>query len=273
MIISILDKYPVISFVLITYLFSWILWMPLVLLGENLSINPTFLIILGGFGPFISAIFLTRLTKAKGSVISWLKHIFSVRLNYKWYLFSFTLPLLAGVLTVLFYGLLNQQAVDTSLMSPFSVYPILLAFIFLLGGGQEEPGWRGYALPQLLKKYSPFIASIFIGIMWTFWHTPLFFVEGSAQHNISFFWYLVNTIAISIIVTVLYLKVQNVIPAMILHAGLNALGNYIPFQGGTEMVYPYLTIVNCFLALVLVALLIGTNRFLQKNDNILAPGD
>lgn len=267
MVISLLNKYPVFSFVLFAYLFSWALWIPLVFLAKDVSINPTFLIIIGGFGPFISAIIQTRLTKGKGSIIFWLKNIFSLKLNYKWYLFSFILPLIAGMLTVFFYGLLNQQAVDTSLISPFFAYPILLAFIFFLGGGQEEPGWRGYALPQLLKTNSPFIASIFIAIMWTFWHTPLFFVEGSAQHNISFVWYFGNNIAISIIFTVLYLKVQSVLPAMILHAGLNALGNYIPFQGGTEIVYPYLTTVNCLLAIVLVATLIGLKQFLQTTNN------
>ena len=43
----------------------------------------------------------------------------------------------------------------------------------------EEFGWRGFALPRLQReKYSAFWSSIILGIMHTFWHTPLFFVGG-----------------------------------------------------------------------------------------------
>ncbi|MCI0607333.1 CPBP family intramembrane metalloprotease [bacterium] len=39
---------------------------------------------------------------------------------------------------------------------------------------REELGWQGYLLPRLQQRYSAFVCSIMIGIIWTFWHTPLF---------------------------------------------------------------------------------------------------
>jgi hypothetical protein len=42
----------------------------------------------------------------------------------------------------------------------------------------EEFGWRGFALPRLQLRYSAFWSSIILGILHTFWHTPLFFVGG-----------------------------------------------------------------------------------------------
>jgi membrane protease YdiL (CAAX protease family) len=47
--------------------------------------------------------------------------------------------------------------------------------ILIAGGGMEEIGWRGFALPRLQKLYSPLIASLLIAIVWALWHLPLYF--------------------------------------------------------------------------------------------------
>ncbi|WP_256253107.1 CPBP family intramembrane glutamic endopeptidase [Paenibacillus sp. UNC496MF] len=56
--------------------------------------------------------------------------------------------------------------------------------MFLLGsllGGPfgEEPGWRGYALPKLQEKYRILGASLILGVLWTMWHLPFFFIQGT----------------------------------------------------------------------------------------------
>ncbi len=43
----------------------------------------------------------------------------------------------------------------------------------------EELGWRGYALPKLLQRFSPLVASLIIGVLWGLWHQPTFFIAGS----------------------------------------------------------------------------------------------
>lgn len=37
----------------------------------------------------------------------------------------------------------------------------------------EELGLRGFALPHLQKRRSPFRASLIIGIFWALWHLPV----------------------------------------------------------------------------------------------------
>lgn len=53
---------------------------------------------------------------------------------------------------------------------------LFFAWLLFFGAGfTEEPGWRGFALPRLQSRFSPLVASIMLGSVWAFWHTPLYF--------------------------------------------------------------------------------------------------
>src|SRR5262249_40391264 len=52
--------------------------------------------------------------------------------------------------------------------------PSSFVFILLFIGLGEEPGWRGFALPQLEKEHTPLVASVILAPIWAFWHLPLF---------------------------------------------------------------------------------------------------
>jgi uncharacterized protein len=50
---------------------------------------------------------------------------------------------------------------------------LLLIFAGALG---EETGWRGYALPQLQRRFSPLASSLILAGLWFGWHLPQFLV-------------------------------------------------------------------------------------------------
>lgn len=57
-------------------------------------------------------------------------------------------------------------------LSP-SFWFLFITSLFFDGGGLEETGWRGFALPELQKKHSLLRASIGVGVLWALWHIPV----------------------------------------------------------------------------------------------------
>lgn len=54
---------------------------------------------------------------------------------------------------------------------PLYLLPLLtLPIMKIFGGGQEEPGWRGYLQPQL--------ETLLVANLWPFGHWPLFVRPG-----------------------------------------------------------------------------------------------
>ena len=57
---------------------------------------------------------------------------------------------------------------------------LLITFVGALG---EETGWRGYALPQLQRRFSPLASSFIIAVAWFLWHLPQFFVIATYRDS------------------------------------------------------------------------------------------
>jgi membrane protease YdiL (CAAX protease family) len=108
---------------------------------------------------------------------------------------------------------------------------LLLFSIFVLGfdGLGEELGWRGFALPALLKKYSKITASLILGLLWAFWHLPYALVEGSAMSNVPLIWHLLRILASSILITWIFVHTWgSVLLAILFHAAGNTTANFLP---------------------------------------------
>jgi membrane protease YdiL (CAAX protease family) len=102
--------------------------------------------------------------------------------------------------------------------------------IWLLGAYPEEYGWRGYALPRLLKINSPLVASLVLGILWGIWHLPLHFIPTTTQYVIPIWQYLLQTIVLSILYTWLHKGTRgSVFIASMFHAFSNIAGAAIPY--------------------------------------------
>ena len=86
-----------------------------------------------------------------------------------------------------------------------------------------SPGIAAVYLVWLLqRKYTPFKASIVLGIIWMVWHIPAFLIAGTAQSSWSFLPYFIGGVAISIIFTAFYNSSRgSLLIAFLLHFQLN----------------------------------------------------
>lgn len=128
-------------------------------------------------------------------------------------------------------------------LSPWTVAlpAVLLGGHLLKDGGAlgEELGWRGYALPRLLEISTPRTASVVLGLAWAVWHLPAFFVGSLSQSTFSLGPYILNVVAFSVFMTVIFIKTNG----NVLWAGIvpHMMFNAVP-RAGIE-VFPAVTIV------------------------------
>jgi len=126
-----------------------------------------------------------------------------------------------------------------------------------LGSGQEEVGWRGFALPALQTRFDALTASVIIGLVWAAWHLPAFVFEIPGYTR-SFAVYALLVVGISIILTWLYNNTEgSILLAMLLHGGVNAAPSLgVVFvgeaQAGSVSLYVFLVAAVWIVALALV---------------------
>jgi membrane protease YdiL (CAAX protease family) len=97
----------------------------------------------------------------------------------------------------------------------------------------EEPGWRGFLLPCLQKKFSPLSASLLVWPPWALWHAPLD-VTRFELHMWTWVDYMeirvIFLIPITIIMTWLYNRSGgNILSTAIFHAGMNTFPFILPY--------------------------------------------
>jgi membrane protease YdiL (CAAX protease family) len=124
------------------------------------------------------------------------------------------------------------EAVDFADWYTFPV--VLLVTLFLKGPLTEEVAWRGFALPRLLDRAHPVVASLLLGGIWAFWHLPLLVSDSTGQRPPVQF--VVGLGAMSLLFTWVYLHTRgSLLIATLMHAMINTMAAFVfpSFQGAT----------------------------------------
>lgn len=181
-------------------------------------------IIAAAFGPFLAATITVRASRGREGLRRWLREILSFRVSAGLFLkASLLLPGLLGGMHYGLYRILGGHA-DFAGAQPWYFYPAYLIPTALLTGGNEEPGWRGFALPALLTRFSPIVASLILGVIHSIWHLPML-----GSYDTTLVWYLFNLVPLTFVLNWFYLKSRgSVIPVALLHAGTNVVSTFVP---------------------------------------------
>ena len=171
---------PLTSYFVLAFAFSWAFW-SVPALGYRDGVGLAFFV-LGGFGPLVAAVTMTRILG--GSVKDWFTGLLRWRVAPRWYLFAIGVPIALAVLVTAEFAMLGK-ALDWSLLDnrlAALVPSLLLTAVFF--GGNEEPGWRGFALPRLQERFSPVRSTLVLGLLWAPWHLPILFATDDASHGL-----------------------------------------------------------------------------------------
>jgi uncharacterized protein len=179
------------------------------LFGKLSAASPVF--ILAVAGPTIAASILTFVQGGRSGLRSLYAQWTKWRFGLQWYAL-----LLVGIPLI---NYLISRVAGHGPVPDLSTLASLLGFLllqFVLGPLGEELGWRGFAFPRLLKRYSPFTASLVFGIIWGVWHLPAFFLSGLPQSDLGIPVFLVRATFLAILATWIFLHTGRNVPSMVL---------------------------------------------------------
>ncbi len=225
------DKRDLWLFFGLAYAFSWLLWIPTALALRGVPLPPGLVGFLNSpynpaaFGPTLTAFVLTLFFEGWRGVKGLLRRGVDLRFPKRWLAVIVLLPLLLyGVPILLAQITLGQTARLSVPSQPAFLFVAFIVILFTGGPLQEEFGWRGYALPRLLRRLTPVNASLFLGVLWWLWHWPLVFIPGRFMASTFPLFLALGVVIVltSVIFTWLYQHTHgSVFAALLWHTAMN----------------------------------------------------
>lgn len=214
--------HPAPLFIVLALGLTWLVWIP-PLAADSSAQWPLFL---GAFGPAVAGAVMTRLHG--GTIRPWLSGLLRFRVGGRWYAAALLVPAIDPIIQAV---LASQAGVALSagLLDRAPLYLGSFILVLLIGGGQEEFGWRGWLLPHLQRRLRPLPASVLIGVVHAGWHLPLF-VFGASNYEDAHLWtYLPHVVGGAVVFTWLYNRGRrSVVIAMLFHAQINVASALVP---------------------------------------------
>lgn len=133
-------------------------------------------------------------------------------------------------------GLLHRTFIPDDLAWHFSwsMVALLPVAMFLDAGALlEENGWRGFALPVLLRTRGPVAASVIVGLAWASWHFPVkfdAFIDYGLWGALAYLGaFTLKIVAISVVMTFFWARAGQ---ATLLAITMHGLSNDVARIGG-----------------------------------------
>jgi len=247
--LQLMRRHPLFFFFLMALGFTWVyelVFIVLLHLPLGTAVIPGQII-----GPTFSAFLMTGLTEGDAGMGRLLRRYVLWRVGWPWYL-----VVLIGIPALLLLTILVLPGGMGAVRPIVQAYLVAYVIIFFVGGAFfEEPGWRGFALPRLQQRYGSLWGTLILGVLWAFWHLPVFLVPGFngagtgfAGVSIPFVEFVFGTMGMAVIFTWVFNNTRgSLLLAMLLHASLDTA---VP---GAESSLIFLTL---YIVLVVIALLI-----------------
>lgn len=184
--------------------------------------------LVGGWGPTLSALVVTANTEGREGVRNLLRRCLLWRLAPGWHFTAWLLPPLIMAAGLVLFQVLGNE-VGPFAPGRWTIALLALAISLPAGPLGEELGWRGFVLPRMEISLGALQSSLLIGLMWWFWHLPLFWapmgttVSGTAVTLWAVTKYLAYVVGLSVVFTWLFNSTSgSILIVIVLHLTVNA---------------------------------------------------
>jgi hypothetical protein len=201
---GLVEKYEIVIFVALAYLFSWIFWAPLEFFGIGQGSMGSALYDIGALGPLVAAVEMILLLHGREGLNKLLKGIVRWRIGAEWYIVALFLPLaieFAVLFTVALSGVdlpISRHLVADGPTFIGQAYYSLVTTVAIFG----------FLVPRLLKNNSPLVVSILATAFAIAWRAPfvLAYINGGrADYEM---WWALGNLGAFFIFTWLYRNVK-----------------------------------------------------------------
>jgi uncharacterized protein len=212
------------------------------------------------FIPALLSISLTAVSEGKTGVRSLLGKLGHRLISFRWVIIALALALVIRLtmsLVALGLGIIPAMQLRPGGAAQY----VILAIVFFVFAIPEELGWRGYALPKLLERYSPISAALIIGVLWGSLHLALL-LPGMMNEGASPLATLLGLVGGSVLFTWLYVNSDgSVILTTLFHA---AQSFFVIVNGGLTGTQQAWLMAGVYLAAALIVVLVSGSRLTRR---------
>lgn len=172
---------------------------------------------------FFNLCFMFRKLMPDRTFGQFIKGMFSEKLNMKIFVSILFVQVIIFVISVFCAGLITK----TSFTSLFNISFSSVAGGFLVqlvsGPIGEEPGYRGFLFPEFMKNHSVVGSSLMTGLIWGFWHFPLWLITGFRGKELLIYCvcFLVSIVSACVIMCITYYVNSNILNCVLIHQMVN----------------------------------------------------
>jgi membrane protease YdiL (CAAX protease family) len=179
---------------------------------------------LRSYGPAVAAIAALAYTRGRAGLRDLASKVIRWRVPGRlWALAVFGPVIFLGVVLASVWALAPELMVRVEQPS-LKLIVMFFGMIFLDGPLGEEPGWRGYFLPALDRRFGPVLATLLVAVVWYLWHLPHYHRDGREMGPDFLVKYLLFTVAVAFLHTWFYQRAGG---SVLLHVVFHNMTNFI----------------------------------------------
>ena len=185
--------WPLVLFVLLAYAIVWLL------IGISLLFHAPMmpLLVIGSWAPNLAAFLVIGVVlRERGGIRALFARWGKWKFPARWYLAALSAPALAFLSIPIFRVLGGGMGAASVGVGSIAM---LVVIEIVTGATGEELGWRGFLQLRLQEALPPLPASLVVGVIWAFFHLPLWLVPGGPWAALPFWAFGLSCVSSSVV--------------------------------------------------------------------------